>query len=66
MGMRKPDEKIFTTILNKHELSPKRTLFVDDKKVNTDAAESLGIHVWNLQVGKEDVVDLHKQKQLPL
>jgi putative hydrolase of the HAD superfamily len=41
-------------------------LFVDDKKVNTDAAESLGIHVWNLQVGKEDVVDLHKQKQLPL
>ena len=66
MGMRKPDEKIFTTILNKHELSPKRTLFVDDKKVNTDAAENLGIHVWNLQVGKEDVVDLYKQKQLPL
>ncbi len=66
MGMRKPELETFTTILNKHELSPKRTLFVDDKKINTDAAESLGIHVWNLQVGKEDVVDLYKQKQLPL
>ncbi len=66
MGMRKPDINIFTTILNKHDLSAKRTLFVDDKKVNTDAAASLGIQVWNLQVGKEDVVDLFNQKQLPL
>jgi FMN phosphatase YigB (HAD superfamily) len=66
MGMRKPQPEIFTTILNKHDLSPKRTLFVDDKKENTDAAANLGLHIWNLQVGKEDVVDLFKQKQLPL
>ncbi|NMH24391.1 HAD family hydrolase [Flavobacterium solisilvae] len=66
MGMRKPQPEIFTTILNKHDLSPKRTLFVDDKKENTDAAEALGIHVWNLQVGKEDVVNLFDQKHLPL
>lgn len=66
MGMRKPQPEIFTTILNKHDLSPKRTLFVDDKKDNTDAAEALGIHVWNLQVGKEDVVNLFDQKHLPL
>lgn len=65
MGMRKPQPEIFTTILNKHDLSPKRTLFVDDKKDNTDAAEALGIHVWNLQVGKEDVVNLFDQKHLP-
>jgi FMN phosphatase YigB (HAD superfamily) len=65
MGMRKPQPEIFTTILNKHDLSPKRTLFVDDKKENTDAAEALGIHVWNLQVGKEDVVNLFDQKHLP-
>jgi putative hydrolase of the HAD superfamily len=38
---------------------------VDDKKENTDAAEALGIHVWNLQVGKEDVVNLFDQKHLP-
>lgn len=66
MGMRKPQSEIFTTILNKHDLSPKRTLFVDDKKINTDMAENLGLYVWNLQVGKEDVVDLFEQKQLPL
>ena len=41
-------------------------LFVDDKKVNTDAAEKLGMQVWNLQVGEEDVVDLFNQKHLAL
>lgn len=66
MGMRKPEPQIFTSIINKHNLMPKNTLFVDDKKENTDAAASLGLHIWNLQVGKEDVVDLFKQKQLPL
>ncbi|WP_264522288.1 HAD family hydrolase [Flavobacterium sp. N1994] len=66
MGMRKPDAEIFNTLIRKHDLSPRRTLFVDDKKINTDTAESLGLHVWNLQVGKEDVVDLFEQKHLPL
>lgn len=66
MGMRKPDPEIFNTLLRKHDLSPKRTLFVDDKKSNTDIAHNLGIHVWNLQVGTEDVVNLLDQKHLPL
>lgn len=65
MGMRKPDPEIFNTLIRKHDLSPKRTLFVDDKKPNTDVAESLGLHVWNLQVGTEDVVNLFDQKHLP-
>ena len=56
MGMRKPDAEIFNTILRKHDLSPKRTLFVDDKKDNTDAAESLGLHVWNLKVTGTNVL----------
>jgi HAD superfamily hydrolase (TIGR01509 family) len=62
MGMRKPDSEIYKTLLRQHELSPKRTLFVDDKKDNTDAAAALGIHVWNLQVGQEDVVELLDKK----
>lgn len=66
MGMRKPDPAIYTSIINKYDLSPKRTLFIDDKKVNTDAAANLGLNVWNLKVGEEDVVDLFKQKHLPL
>jgi len=56
--MRKPNPEIYNYVLNKHDLQAKRTLFIDDKKENTDAALSLGLQVWNLQVGKEDVVDL--------
>ncbi len=66
MGLRKPDSAIYSYILNKHDLNPRKTLFVDDKKVNTDAAEKLGMQVWNLQVGEEDVVDLFNQKHLLL
>lgn len=62
MGMRKPDAEIYTTLIKRHELSPKRTLFVDDKKDNTDAAKALGLHVWNLQVGKEDLIELLDKK----
>lgn len=58
MGMRKPNPDIYSQLIKIHELSPKRTLFVDDRTDNTDAAKKLGIHIWNLQVGKEDVVDL--------
>ncbi len=66
IGMRKPDAEIFNYVLKKHNLSAKRTLFIDDKKENTDAALSLGLQVWNLQVGKEDVVDLFKKKEFEL
>ncbi|MFA9190332.1 HAD family phosphatase [Flavobacterium sp. FZUC8N2.13] len=64
MGMRKPDKEIYHWVLNNHQLQPKHTLFVDDKKENTDAAQALGIHVWNLQVGKEDVIDLFDKEIL--
>ncbi|TRX22402.1 HAD family phosphatase [Flavobacterium franklandianum] len=66
MGMRKPDAEIFNYLLKKYDLAPNHTLFVDDKKENTDAALSLGIQVWNLQVGQEDVVDLFKKKEFEL
>ncbi|MFD0778225.1 HAD-IA family hydrolase [Flavobacterium myungsuense] len=56
--MRKPDEAIYNFVLKQNELTPRNTLFVDDKKANTDSAKALGIQVWNLQVGQEDVVDL--------
>lgn len=66
MGMRKPDPAIYSHIMEKYDLSPKRTLFIDDKKSNTDAAAALGLHVWNLQVGKEDVTELFQKKEFPL
>ncbi|WP_343588782.1 HAD family phosphatase [Flavobacterium sp.] len=58
IGMRKPDPKIYQFVLDQNNLIAENTLFVDDKTENTDSATTLGIKVWNLQVGKEDVVDL--------
>ena len=65
MGMRKPDAAIFEYVINENKLKVSETLFVDDKKDNTNTAEKVGLHVWNLQVGKEDVVDLFT-KNFPL
>lgn len=62
IGMRKPEEAIFNHLIQAHDLSPKRTLFIDDKKENTDAAAKLGIQVWNLQVGQEDIIDLFEKE----
>ena len=62
LGMRKPEPEIFNFLVQNDNLDPKRTLFIDDKKENTDAALALGFKVWNLQVGKEDVVHLFDKK----
>lgn len=64
MGMRKPDAICFQTVMARHELQAKHTLFIDDKKENTDAAAALGLSVWNLQVGQEDVVQLFEKNIL--
>lgn len=64
LGMRKPDAICFQTVMARHELQAKHTLFVDDKKENTDAAAALGLSVWNLQVSQEDVVQLFEKNLL--
>ena len=61
IGLRKPQLEIYTQVLTRNNLIASETLFVDDKKENTDAAEKVGIQVWNLQVGQEDVVDLFRK-----
>jgi glucose-1-phosphatase len=61
IGLRKPNPDVYSSVLEQHGLQAKQTLFVDDKKENTDAAKALGLPVWNLQVGKEDVVDLFEK-----
>ncbi len=56
LGMRKPEPEIFNFLVQNDNLDPKGLLFIDDKKENTDVGLALGFKVWNLQVGKEDVV----------
>lgn len=66
IGVRKPDAEAFNYVLSKHDIQPKRTLVVDDKKFNTDAAQELGFQVWNLQKNTQDVVDLFDKKVLTI
>ncbi|MBF01504.1 HAD-IA family hydrolase [Flavobacterium coralii] len=65
IGIRKPDEGAYNYLINNHDIQPKRTLLVDDKKFNTDAAEALGFKVWRLQKGSEDVTELFDKKIIP-
>lgn len=43
IGMRKPDEEIYMHVINKHQLKPERTLFLDDRLDNVEAAKATGI-----------------------
>ena len=58
INLRKPNNNIYEFVLTSNDLAPKETLFIDDTKENTDAAKALGIHIWNLKPGKEDVLEL--------
>ena len=64
MGLRKPEKAIYQRIIKNHGLNPQKTLFVDDKIENTSAAIECGLKVWNLKVGKEDVVEIFDIKIL--
>ena len=58
INFRKPDSEIYEFVLNENNLIADETLFVDDLKENTDSANKLGIHVWNLIPDKEEVTEL--------
>ncbi|MGB3608376.1 MAG: HAD family phosphatase [Psychroserpens sp.] len=56
--LRKPNADIYQFVLNEHKLKAASCFFVDDTKDNTDAAAALGIHSWNIDETKQDIVDL--------
>ena len=64
IGMRKPNADIYEFVLNESNLKAEETFFIDDTKMNTDAASALGIKVWNINPETEDVVNLLAQKEL--
>ncbi|WNW02412.1 HAD-IA family hydrolase [Tenacibaculum sp. HL-MS23] len=63
INFRKPNANIYEFVLSENNLKASETIFVDDLKENTEAAKELGMQVWNLIPGKEDVVDLLKRKE---
>lgn len=58
INLRKPNEDIYQFVLNENNLKASETLFIDDTKENTDAAEVLGIKVWNLNPENEEITQL--------
>ena len=63
INFRKPDAGIYEFVLKENNLQPEECLFIDDTKENTDAAAMLGIHTWNLEPTREDVIDLFTAKK---
>jgi|TARA_B110000908_G_scaffold170867_1_gene231723 FMN phosphatase YigB (HAD superfamily) len=64
INFRKPNNNIYEFVLDANKLIAKETFFIDDTKENTDAAKALGIHVWNLVPGKEDVLELFTKNHI--
>jgi putative hydrolase of the HAD superfamily len=59
MGLRKPDTKIYTEVIETEGLKAGETLFVDDMLANAEAARSVGMIAHHLKLEEgETVLDL--------
>lgn len=54
---RKPDLAAFKYILDKHQINPTNTLFIDDKLENIISPQDLNIQTWHL-TNREDLYEL--------
>jgi putative hydrolase of the HAD superfamily len=63
INFRKPDSEIYEFVLNENNLIADETLFVDDLTENTESANKLGIHVWNLIPEQDDVTELFTKNE---
>ncbi|WP_033961803.1 HAD family hydrolase [Psychroserpens jangbogonensis] len=63
INLRKPNDDIYNFVLNQNKLKAEECLFIDDTKDNTDTASKLGIHVWNIDETKENIIDLFSIKE---
>jgi 2-haloacid dehalogenase len=43
-GLVKPDPRIFQLMLERFDLQPARTVFIDDNAVNVEAAAAIGVN----------------------
>ena len=43
--MRKPEERIYSHLLEELEMEPENVLFLDDNRLNVDAARACGMQV---------------------
>lgn len=62
MGIRKPDVRVFETIFNENNLIPDETLYIDDVLKNIEAAKSVGMLTYHLQI-PETLTDIFENGQ---
>jgi len=60
--MVKPDPDIYKFLMNTYKLSPQKTIFIDDKSINVEAAKALGIHGIHFSNASKLRNDLRKLK----
>ena len=48
VGLKKPDKRIYELAIKKFDCNPSKTLFIDDRPENTEAAQNLGINIITL------------------
>lgn len=63
IGLRKPDKAAFELILNNHQLSPDKTLFIDDSPQHIESAKTLGIQTVLLEKGMTIEEHIFKPKK---
>lgn len=66
-GCGKPEERFYRILLDRYHLRPEECLFLDDRPVNTDMAEKIGIHTITVNTPdkrKEAVVYLESLPDL--
>ena len=56
--LRKPNYNIYQFVLRENGLIENETLFIDDTTENTNVAEQLSLHTWNINPRTEDIIDL--------
>jgi putative hydrolase of the HAD superfamily len=69
LRMAKPDQAIYRHVLSKLGTEPEETLFLDDRPVNVQAAQALGmkaIQFSTVEQLREELVAAGLDAQLPL
>ncbi len=59
VGLRKPDPRIYELLLGRVDLPAEACIFIDDMKVNCDAATGLGIHAVHFRETAQARSEVH-------
>ncbi|MDQ2700388.1 MAG: HAD family phosphatase [Actinomycetota bacterium] len=59
VGVRKPDPRIYELTLGRVDLAPEACIFIDDMKINCEAAGELGIHAVHFRETAQARAEVH-------